>query len=149
MNTDQHITATISLAGAQHPVLSSHGDGGPGSTVQIADLGVLITLYDRLAVKRYATLWNEAAGRVYANALPLQRDLTLPKGASTITLAIRARSAHTATITPGPDCVVVTIGSVHWAVYDQLAFRGQVDLWTKVTQLADLVLPHAFVSTAS
>lgn len=147
MNTDQHITATIALAGRQQSCLSSHGEGGPGSTIQVADLGVLITLYDRRAVKRYATLWNESAARVYADALPVERPLAVPAGSSAVTIAVRAHAAHSASITPGPDCLLVSIGSLRWAVYDQTAYRSQIELWTRVTQLAELVLPLAFLPT--
>ena len=149
--TEQHVTATVALAGRQHTQISTSGDGrgGAGSYIQIAWTAVLITCYDKAAVATYARLWNESAAAIYARRLPIERTPIEPlEGASRVTVAVTAHSRHRAELTPLPDRLQVQIGSVRWDVLDQAAYAQQVDLWDRITLVANLLLPPHYLPTA-
>lgn len=146
-NQTQHITATIALAGpgAQNAAITTHGNGGPGSYIAVTYAGLMIWLYDQRAVTTYKSIWNEHANWVYAAALPASRELADPHhGGYAPTVAVRATGLDRTNIYPRKDALVVQVGHITWAVYDRAAYDGQVALWTKIDQLAQLILPARF-----
>ncbi|MTD15435.1 hypothetical protein GIS00_15970 [Nakamurella sp. YIM 132087] len=43
------------------------------------------------------------------------------------------------------EALIVSIGNITWAVFDQLAMRDQVAIWTHLRDLAPLILPEEYV----
>ena len=94
------------------------------------------------AATAYAAIWNEAAAHLFTSRLPLQRQMNIPYLADQpITLGIRGSAHDEINIAPGAGCVLVSVGHIRWAVYDQTAFATQITIWGRVAQLAAIVLP--------
>lgn len=133
----------MSLVGTQEVTIDSHGtDGRPGSHITVAYVGAMIWLYDLRAVRTYSKIWNEGIARIYAEQLPEIRLLTHTETEFPMTIGIRAAAGDEPDLIPRHECLIVKIGNVNWAVYDRAAFQHQMATWTRVTQLAEPVLPR-------
>lgn len=142
----QHVTVTLSLVGQQDVTIDSHGtDAGSGSHVTIAFAGIILWFYDRPAVHAYRAVWTKTAARIYAASLPVTRDLeVIPVGQFAPTVAVRATAGDHRDVQPRGNCLIVSMGHISWAVYDQAAFQHQIDTWERVAQLAELALPEKY-----
>lgn len=140
---NQVITATIALAGRQHPTIDTHGTGEPGSMITVIVGTALIRLHDQLAVATYTQAWTTFAARHYGPKLPESRELTAANGAEPA-ITVEARGQDQADSFPGDGFLVVRIGRLSWAVYDRQAYTEQVETWTTISQLSEIVLPRHY-----
>ncbi len=144
VRAEQHITATVTIAGPLRFTVSALGDGGPGSHINVGLAGVLITVYDQQAVQAYAFPWETAAGLIYADKLPSKRPLIALLGQSSISVAVVAHRSHRQDVTPGRYGLAVHLGSLRWMVMDQAAYSSQIEVWNEVSLLAETALPEQF-----
>ena len=152
MNITQHITATVALAGGQDVAIDTHGTGlgagtsRDGSHLSVAYAGVILWFHDRRTVDRYASAWTTLILATLGRDLPAAATLTVQRTAHRpITLAVRAHHEDVIQRMRRPEALLITIGYVTWAVYDGDAFYEQVDLWSRVKTLSDLILPDAYL----
>ena len=139
---ERHLTATVSVAGAQRAELASFGDGGPGSSVTVVVAGVILWLSDRRTVDVYARLWLASEALIFAHRLPTARALPTQRDGE-ITIALHARHTDRTRVDPlGDDALVITTGALRRAVYDRDAFDRLQQLWVTVVRLAEIVLPN-------
>lgn len=139
---DRHLTATVSIAGPQRAEFSSHGDGGPASSITVIVAGVILWLHDRRTVDMYARLWLASEALIFAHRLPTARALPTER-AGEITVALHARHTDRTRVDPlGNDALVITTGALRWAVYDRDAFDSLQHLWVTIVRLAEIVLPN-------
>jgi hypothetical protein len=140
----QHITATVSLVGAEPVLLDAHGTGGPGSLITVTIGTVAVWLHDRRAADCYCEAWLDGVVAEAGLYLPAARHFDVGQRAAAYpVLAVHADGwdRHAATYNPTRRELVVTVGYVTWVVCDHVAYDAQVDAWRRVRDLARLILP--------
>ncbi len=144
MTITQHITATVSLAGAEPVALDAHGTGGAGSLITVTVGSVAVWLHDRRAADCYSEAWLDGVAAEAGLYLPATSRFDVRQRAAAYpVLAVHADGwdRHAATYNPTRRELIVTVGYVTWVVFDRVAYDIQTDAWRRVKDLAALILP--------
>lgn len=144
MTITQHITATVSLVGAEPVSLDAHGTGGAGSLITVTVGSVAVWLHDRRAADCYCHAWLDGVAAEAGMYLPSTNHFDVGQRAATYpVLAVHADGwdRHASTYNPTRRELIVTVGYVTWAVFDRVAYDIQTDAWRRVRDLSGLILP--------
>lgn len=153
MPATQHITASITISGQQDITLTSH-DRGAGSYIAVTTGLVMITMFDIAAARTYSGAWLAPHMLDFAALLPSdgstdwrnQRDAALvrpvPTAATGPALSIEARGADRVdrNFDRGEQVMLVKVGGILWTVNDVQAYRSMTEAYTRVAELAEVVL---------
>jgi len=152
----QHITASITISGQQDIAITSH-DRGTGSYISVITGLVMVTMFDIAAARTYTGAWLAPHILDFAQLLPSdgttqwrnQRDAEsvrlIPTAADGPALSVEAHGSDDVKRNFARDrqVMLVKVGGILWTVADVEAYRSMTEAYTRVAQLAEVVLRTA------
>ena len=156
MPATQRITAAITISGQQDIAINSH-DRGSGSYLSVVTGLVMVTMFDLAAAHTYTAAWLAPHMLDFARLLPSdgstqwrnERDAQSLRPVTTAAdgpaLSVEARGSDDVqrNFDRNRAVMLVKIGGIVWTVTDLEAYRSMTKAYTRVANLAEVVLRPA------